>query len=180
MIPTIINLYILANLDAMFSGICAASGREGQINKRRYYLNSMLVGAAWGQVACLLGLLILGVAATMSPDRQTAVQEMVAVGERMTTIYCMYALVIFLTFAVRAIPSVDIRSITSTVFFGPLTLLRPAVIVIGIGWGLALQPQVAVVIAAILIAVIMAPFRIFLNIYLDLRTTDPAVSTSSP
>jgi len=179
MIHTIINLYILANLDTMFSGICAASGRDGRINKRKYYLKAMILGIAWGQVACLLGMLILGVVATMSPDRQTAVKEMVAVGDRMTTVYCIYAIVIFLTFAVRAIPSVDVRSITSTVFFGPLTLLRPAVIVIGIGWGLALQPQVAVVIAAVLIASIMVPFRVFLNVYLDIRTTDPAVSTSS-
>ena len=45
--------------------------------------------------------------------------------------------------------------------------------------GLALQPQVAVVIATVLIASIMVPFRVFLNVYLDIRTTDPAVSTSS-
>ena len=179
MIDTIINLYILANLDTMFSGICAASGRNGQINKRMYYLKSMIVGIAWGQVACLLGLLILGVAVFMSPDRQTTVDQMVSVGERMVTVYSMYAIVIFLTFAVRAIPSVDVRSTTSTVFFGPLTLLRPAVIVIGIGWGLAAeQPQVAVVIAAILISLIMVPFRFWLNAYFDIRTTDSTVSTS--
>ena len=180
MIHTIINLYILANLDAMFSGICAASGRDGRINKKKYYLNSMILGIAWGQVACLLGLLILGVVATISPDRQTTVREMVAVGERMITVYGIYAIVIFLSFAVRAIPSVDVRSITSTVFFGPLTMLRPAVIVIGIGWGLALQPQVAVVIAAVLIALIMVPFRVFINVYLDSHNTEPAGSIASP
>lgn len=178
MIYTIINLYILANLDTMFSGICAASGRDGRIHKKRYYLKSMILGIAWGQVACLLGMLILGVVAMTSPDRQTTLQEMVAVGNRMTIVYFIYAIIIFLTFAVRAIPSVDVRSITSTVFFGPLTMLRPAVIVIGIGWGLALQPQVAVTIAAVFIALIMVPFRIFLNLYLDSCATEMAVSVS--
>ena len=123
-------------------------------------------------------MLILGVVAMTSPDRQTTLQEMVAVGNRMTIVYFIYAIIIFLTFAVRAIPSVDVRSITSTVFFGPLTMLRPAVIVIGIGWGLALQPQVAVTIAAVFIALIMVPFRIFLNLYLDSCATEMAVSVS--
>ena len=167
MIYTIVNLYLLLNCDTMFSGLCAASGRDGRINKKKYYAKSMLIGIAWGQIACLLGLLILGLALFTSSDRQLAVQEMVTVGKRMVMVYSIYAIVIFLTFAVRAIPSVDVRSLTSTVAFGPLSLMRPAVIVIGIGWGLAAGPQVSVVVAAILIALIMAPFRVWLNYLFD-------------
>ena len=59
MIETLIVLYVLAGLDAMFSGICAASGRIALIHKRAYYARSMLYGFAWGQVACLVALLIL-------------------------------------------------------------------------------------------------------------------------
>jgi hypothetical protein len=76
------------------------------------------------------------------------------------------SLVLF-TFAVRAIPSVDVRSLTSVVGFGPLTLIRPVVIIAGLAWGLALLPGLPVAIAAILIAAMMIPFRLWLNLMLD-------------
>ena len=51
MISTVISLYVLATLDAMFSGVCAASGRDARIDKRSYYVNAMIHGIGWGQVA---------------------------------------------------------------------------------------------------------------------------------
>jgi hypothetical protein len=39
--------------------------------------------------------------------------------------------------AVRSVPSVDVRSIASTLVFGPLTLLRPLIVVAGGAWILA-------------------------------------------
>jgi hypothetical protein len=167
MIETMLALYVLAALDTMFSGICAASGRNALIRKRGYFARSMLYGLAWGQVACLLGLLILWIAAAISGDRQNAVEEMVAVGRRMAAVYGIYAAIVLLTFAVRAVPSVDVRSVTSVVGFGPLTVIRPAVILAGVAWGLALRPGLEVTIAAILIALVMMPFRIWLNLMLD-------------
>jgi hypothetical protein len=56
-----------------------------------------------------------------------------------------------------------VRSVTSVVGFGPLTIIRPAVIVAGLVWGLALMPGPAVAVAAILIALMMMPFRVWLN-----------------
>jgi hypothetical protein len=167
MIETLIVLYVLAGLDAMFSGICAASGRTALIHKRAYYARSMLYGFAWGQVACLVALLILRGAAALASDSQQAIDEMVSVGQRMAVVYVCYAAVVLFTFAVRTIPTVDVRSITSVVGFGPLTLLRPYVIVAGLAWGLAMQPSLTVASAAILIAGMMVPFRIWLNLMLD-------------
>ncbi len=160
-------LYVLAGLDAIFSGICAASGRNALIHKRAYYARSMLYGFAWGQVACLIALLILWGTVGLVGDFQQAIDEMVSVGQRMEVIYVCYAAVVLFTFAVRAIPIVDVRSITSVVGFGPLTLLRPYVIVAGLAWGLAAQPSPTVAIAAILIAGMMVPFRMWLNLMLD-------------
>ncbi len=72
------------------------------------------------------------------------------------------------TFAGRAITPRAVRSInTSVVGFGPLTLLRPYVIVAGLAWGLARQPSLTVAGAAIVIAGMMIPFRIWLNLMLD-------------
>ena len=168
MISTVFALYVLLTLDAMFSGICAASGRDARIDKRAYFVNAMIHGIGWGQVACLLGLLILTTAVYASADPGQAVEQMVRVGERMVRVYVVYAVTILSFFVVRAIPSVDIRSMTSTVAFGPLTLVRPAVIVLGIGWGLSGGAQTSVAVAGLLIAVLMVPFRTLLNRWFDL------------
>jgi hypothetical protein len=169
MIETLAALYVLAILDTMFSGICAASGRNALIEKRVYYLRSMVYGFVWGQAACIVALLILYVVAMLSEDRDRTILEMIAVGQRMATVYSIYAAIVLATFAVRAIPSVDVRSITSVVGFGPLTLIRPAVILAGLAWGLALMPSMPVAIAAILIALIMIPFRVWLNWMIELH-----------
>ena len=70
MIQTILVLWFLAALDTMFSGICAASGRNAVIHKRGYFARSMLYGFAWGQAACLVSLLILFGATVLARDRQ--------------------------------------------------------------------------------------------------------------
>ncbi len=169
MIETIIVLYVLAGLDSMFSGICAASGRNALIEKRAYFARSMCYGFAWGQAACLLAFVILLGAAAIADDRQHAIDEMVSVGQRMAAVYSIYAAVVLFTFAVRAIPSVDVRSVTSVMGFGPLTLLRPAVIVVGLIWGLALMPSPVVATAATLIALMMIPFRVWLNLMIEIH-----------
>jgi hypothetical protein len=181
MIYTLFVLYVLAALDTIFSGICAASGRNALINKRAYFARSMWYGFAWGQAACCVALILLFVVAAMAGDCQQAIEEMMSVGRRMAIVYSAYAAVVLLTFAVRVIPSVDVRSVTSVVGFGPLSLIRPAVIIAGVAWGLALAPSSGVAIAALLIAGMMVPFRTWLNLMLDVhgdRVLYPASSSA--
>jgi hypothetical protein len=66
------------------------------------------------------------------------------VAARMLLIYVPYALIITITFFVRAVPSVDIRSITSVLVFGPFTLIRPLVVLAGAIWGLLAAPTIPV------------------------------------
>ena len=82
----------------------------------------------------------------------------------MSYVYWTYAAIVLGCFAVRAIPSVDLRSITSTIAFGPLTFIRPAVVAGGIVWGLAIRPAAPLVIALVLIAMMMMSFRALLNL----------------
>ena len=160
---TVLWLYVLAILDAAFSGICAASGRNALIEKRDYFLRSMWHGVLVGQLVALSAFVLIGVVILTSSDRPSTIEQMLAVGDRLVVIYTVYASVVLVTFAIRAIPSVDIRSITSTVGFGPLTLLRPFVIVIGAIYGLMIQPSLPVVLVTICIALMMIPFRVLLN-----------------
>jgi hypothetical protein len=179
MIQTLFVLYVLAALDALFSGISAASGRNALIRKRAYFARAMLYGFAWGQAACCAALVILYAAAALAAERDEAIEEMASVGRRMAVVYSVYAAVVLVTFAIRAIPSVDVRSMTSVVVFGPLTLVRPAVIVAGVAWGLALAPGPGVVVAALLIAGMMVPFRAWLNLMLDVHG-DRVLHSSRP
>ena len=164
MIALVIVMYLLVLLDTSFSGVCAASGRNALIRKRAYYLRSMWHGALWGQAAILMGLFILLVAVQCSGDEQRAIEEVQEVGWRMATAYSIYAAIVMTTFLVRVYPSVDIRSITSTVGFGPLTLIRPAVIVLGIFYATLARPGAFILLAAIAIGLMMIPFRVFLNV----------------
>ena len=148
MIGTIVSLYVLATLDAAFSGICAASGRNALIEKRGYFLNSMWQGALWGQAASFLGLCLLCVVVSLSPNSAETSLTLVEVGNRMVLVYGIYAAIVLSTFAIRVIPSVDVRSLTSTIGFGPLTLIRPAVIVVGLVWGAMLHPSPPIIFSA--------------------------------
>jgi len=167
MIETIIVLYGLASLDAMFSGICVASGRNALIHKRTYYAKSMLFGFVCGQVACLIGMLFLLAIVFTARDQSRLIDELVVVGRRMSAVYVVYAAVVLFTFAVRAIPSVDLRSMTSTVGFGPLTIIRSSVIAVGLGWGLLQAESLSVVIAAVLVGVLMVPLRLWMNLVIQ-------------
>jgi len=163
MIWVIVSLYLLLMMDSAFSGICAASGRNAVLNKRAYYLRSMWDGAMWGNVACLVGVVLLLLTVWFSSDRERTIEELVNVGRRMSHVYWIYSAVVLSTFLVRAIPSVDIRAVTSTMGFGPLTLIRPAVVLAGIFWGLMTNPGADVVIVALGIATMMMGFRVFLD-----------------
>ena len=157
-------MYVLVTLDAAFSGICAASGRNALIRKRGYYLRSMWHGALWGQAAILLGLVLVTVTVQFSPNRLRALTEMQVAGGRMATVYSIYAVVVMSTFLIRAWPSVDVRSITSTVGFGPLTLIRPVVIILGIVYATFSRPGTSILTVTIALGLMMIPFRIFLNV----------------
>ena len=126
MMMTVGCLYFLLLSDTAFSGICAASGRDARIKKLGYYLRSMWDGALWGHAFVVLGVIILSVAVRSATDPQRALDDLVVMGQRFISVCGVYAAVVFATFAVRAIPSVDLRSATSTMAFGPLTLMRPA------------------------------------------------------
>ena len=138
MIP--LMLWLLATVDAAFIGYREAAGRNSLIDKRAYYRKALWRGAFFGQIAVLIaGVFVLSAVYTSS-DPDGLIGEMYVVGNRMLIVYIPFAALIFLAFALRLLPSVDIKSITSTVVFGPLTLLRPLVAVAGVLYGLNAAP----------------------------------------
>jgi hypothetical protein len=128
-------LWLLASLDAAFCGYRAAAGRSRLIRKRAYDRSAVLRGLAWGQAAVLLTGGAAALALAIAPQPDALLEDLLAVGWRMVLVYGPCALAIAVAFLLRVAPSVDVRSITSTLLFGPLTLARPAVIVGGLAFG---------------------------------------------
>jgi len=148
-------LWLLATLDAAFAGYRDAAGRNALINKRRYYRRAMLRGALMGQLAVGIAALIIALSLILSADWRGLLQDYETAGARMLTIYLPYAFVVLLTFLVRWIPSVDLRSITSTVIFGPFTLIRPLVAAIGMGYGVFAARRMIVVAVGMIVLTMM-------------------------
>jgi L-asparagine transporter-like permease len=141
---TILLLWLLATVDSTFIGYREAAGRNALIDKRAYFRRAMIRGAVAGQIAvAIVGVVAVGMLATTpQPGRLFEMFEQVAA--RMLIVYVPYALILTITFFVRAIPSVDIRSITSVLVFGPFTLIRPLVVLAGAIWGLLAAPTIRV------------------------------------
>jgi hypothetical protein len=150
-------LYFLATLDATFCGYRAAAGRSALVDKRAYYRRALLRGMLAGQAAVALAWLAIGVALAQAGDRTALWATLMVAGARLLAVYVPYAAVLMLAFAARAVPSVDVRSLTSTLVFGPLTLVRPLVVVGGLAWGLAggAPPPASLYGIAALLAVLM-------------------------
>ncbi len=55
----------------------------------------------------------------------------------MLWVFLPYAAVVLLSLALRLLPSIDIRSATSVFVLGPLTAIRPLVMIFGVLYGIS-------------------------------------------
>lgn len=138
-------LWLLATIDSAFIGYREAAGRNALIDKSAYYRHALIRGAIIGQLAVLIVGVITAVALVSSSNSGALYSSIEVVGARMLTVYVPYALILLITFCIRALPSVDIRSITSVLIFGPFTFIRPLVVLAGAVWGVAGAPSVVTI-----------------------------------
>ena len=148
-------LWLLATVDAAFIGYREAAGRNALIKKRAYYRRALIRGALFGQLAVLIAGAITVVALVSSSNAGALFSSIELVGARMLSVYVPYALIILITFCIRALPSVDIRSITSVLIFGPFTFIRPIVVLAGAVWGVVAAPGAITVALTVLIVIMM-------------------------
>lgn len=160
---TIFLLWLLATIESTFIGYREAAGRSALIDKSSYYRRAMIRGALLGQAAvAIVGVVALGMLLTdPQPGRLFETFEQVAT--RMLLVYVPYALIVIITLFIRAIPSVDIRSITSVLVFGPFTLIRPPVVLAGAIWGLLAAPTARVLLLLGLIVSLMLAMEYVLD-----------------
>lgn len=162
---TFLLLYLLAVCDAAFCGYRAVAGRNALLFKRDYYLRSMARGALWGQAAVAVAGVAAGLLLAASHAPEQLLNDFAEAGVRLLEVYLPYAVLIGLAFTVRIVPSVDVRSLTSVLVFGPLTLIRPAVAVAGFAWALYHVARVEVGI----MAGIVLPLMLLLERFLERR-----------
>lgn len=150
-----ILLWLLATVDSAFIGYREAAGRNALIEKRAYYRRALIRGALFGQLAVLIVGVITAIAIVSSNNADALLSNIELVGARMVTVYVPYALIILITFCIRALPSVDIRSITSVLIFGPFTFIRPIVVLGGAVWGVVAARGAITIALTVLIVTLM-------------------------
>jgi len=128
-----LTLWILATLDAAFAGFRAAAGRNALLDKRAYYGRSLLIGALYGQI--MAGIVAVVVIAIARVD-QGFWAEAMAAATRFLWVMTPYAVIVVLAVAIRLIPSIDLKCISSVVVFGPCVLIRPIMVVAAMAYGL--------------------------------------------
>jgi hypothetical protein len=161
------TLWLLATLDAAFAGYRDAAGRNALIDKRRYYRRAMIKGALFGQVAVGLAVATALVSLAIEHDKKSLLHAYEVTGLRMLLVFVPYTLIILLAFLVRSIRSVDMRSITSTLIFGPFTLIRPLVAISGVLYGVLSAPRIATIVLGTLVLIMMLGLEKALRLFPD-------------
>jgi hypothetical protein len=170
-----VALWFLASLDAAFTGYRDAAGRNALIDKTRYYRRAMIRGLLFGQIAVGLAAAAIAISLALSADYRSLLADYNRAGARMLAFYIPYAVTILIAFLLRAIPSVDIRSITSTLIFGPFTLIRPLVAIIGLLYGVLGALRAETVIMGLIVLTMMLGLERALGLF----RTAPAAATTA-
>jgi hypothetical protein len=136
---------VLLVADGAFCGLRAVVGRTGRLYTGPLVARAMALGGTLGLLAgsglLLLGVLLLG----WPPTRQ---DELSVALDTLLWGYGTLATLILLGYLLRLVPSIDVRSLSSMLLFGPITLLRPIVIVgvAGLAAGLSRDGLVALLV----------------------------------
>lgn len=158
---TLFLLWLLGTFDAAMSGYREAAGRSALIDKRQYYFRAMIRGALLGQLAMLIAAGTAIVVAYFSGAQPN--EGLRDASARMLVVFLPFTSVIVIALIMRLLPSVDIRSITSTVVFGPLTMLRPVAAIAGLAYGLAHSPGLPVIILFVTASAMLLSMEWFLS-----------------
>lgn len=122
-------VWALGATDVAMTGWRSAAGRSGLIDKRAYYRRAMLRGLFYGHAVLVPAALLMAIAVRVQQVSAAAVDRAVL---HMLVIYLPYAFLMAVSTAFRFVPSVDVRSLSSMLIFGPLTFVRPVVAVVGV------------------------------------------------
>ena len=129
-------LYVLALIDGLLCGARVCMGRSATIRKRRYYLRATFRGLVGAQIVSIIALAALVLVMGLSKHVTILRGDLDHASRRMVLIFIPYAAFVLGNILLRLVPSTDIRSATSVMMLGPLTAIRPLVMIIGVMYGI--------------------------------------------
>ncbi|MFB8272342.1 hypothetical protein ACFC96_37960 [Streptomyces sp. NPDC055955] len=148
------NAFLLAALalvDAAFAGFRSYTGRDGRIRKSRRALLAARRGLSVGAPALLLSAALAVTLLGAAADRAARYAELDAAAHRMLLCYAPYAVIVALSLACYLWGPFRAGTLAVVVGLGPLTLVRPLVVLAGAAaaaWGSLPAASVAAVAAA--------------------------------
>jgi hypothetical protein len=160
---TLLALYLLALLDGLLCGLRTSMGRCPLIRKRTYYTWALVRGIAGAQVVSMLALGALLVVGVLTGRRDVLRADLESSAGRMLQIFLPYAALVLFNLALRLVPSTDIRSATSVFMLGPLTAIRPLVMIVGVLYGISRSSLIETWLLGLFILVLMLSLEFVLN-----------------
>jgi hypothetical protein len=136
-------IYLLCVTDAAFAGFRDAAGRNGRIEKRAYHRHAALRGLAVGHAYVLTALAVMALLSLLSGHPAQTYANIEASFAATIWVFGSYATLVLLSFAPYLLGGIEARTLATVLVFGPMTLLRPLVIVLGGIVGVVLAPSLA-------------------------------------
>lgn len=152
-------LSILVLFDAGLAGFRAAAGRDGRIAKGPYFRMAVArsFGGALGVLAFNAAVVALLVVTASSTE--TAWATLTHAAELCVWIFGVFATVTLAAFALWFSPIEEYRLLSTVIVLGPLTLIRPLIIVGGLAAVCIAIPDVRVIVTAVIAGATMLAFE---------------------
>src|SRR5262249_54849716 len=83
---------------------------------------------------------------------------------RMESVFILYAALVLGNILLRLVPSVDIRSATSVMMLGPLTAIRPLVMIVGVLYGIWRSTRIETRLLGLFVLALMLALEYALNL----------------
>jgi hypothetical protein len=136
-VPT---LLLLAVVDGAFAGFRAGAGRTGLVRPwRRGYYPRFVVAGALAAVVCQVPAAIVGVC-VVDTSSATELGSVVAAASALLWVAAPYAAVVLLALLLWLVAGVEGRTLASVTVLGPFTLVRPFVVLAGLGQLIVVSP----------------------------------------
>jgi len=162
---TLLLLYVLALLDGLLCGARVAMGRSAVIRKRVYYVRAQVKGLIGAQIVSTIALAALVVVYLASAHRGELRADLEGAAGRMLWVFLPYAALVLGNILLRLVPSTDIRSATSVMMLGPLTAIRPLVMIAGVLYGISGSALWETRILGLFILTLMLSLELALNFF---------------
>ena len=127
----VIIIYSLCFLNFILIGICDAAGRNPFIYKRKYYLKVIIHSIVVGHVLLALVAIYSWTLWWNSHDADLLWESFLVVSTMPIKLFVTYVSIVLGTFLLYAIPNSEVRSFVTVASFGPLTMMKAWIVMIG-------------------------------------------------